>query len=68
MRGRVMGVYGLLSRGGPGTGALIMGALSAHFGLQIPVAGGAVVCLFFWVWMYRRRARMRKALEDGSPA
>lgn len=68
MRGRVLGVYGLLSRGGPGIGALIMGGLSTQFGLQWPVAGGALVCLIGWAWMWRKRATMRRMLEDGSPA
>jgi MFS family permease len=64
MRGRVLGVYGLLSRGGPGTGALIAGALSSHFGLQLPVAGGAAVCFAAWLWLVRRRRAIRAGLED----
>ena len=63
MRGRVLGVYGLLSRGGPGLGALLMGALSGHFGLQWPIAGGAVVCLLAWFWIWRRRKVMTRQLE-----
>jgi MFS family permease len=63
MRGRVLGVYGLLSRGGPGVGALLMGALSGHFGLQWPIAGGAVVCLLAWFWIWRRRKAMTRQLE-----
>lgn len=64
MRGRVLGVYGLLSRGGPGIGALIMGSLSSHFGLQIPVAAGAAICLVGWLWLVRRRGVIRRSLEE----
>jgi MFS family permease len=66
MRGRVLGVYGLLSRGGPGIGALIAGALSSHLGLQWPVAGGAAVCLVGWLWLVRRRGAIRASLEDAQ--
>jgi MFS family permease len=67
MRGRVLGVYGLLSRGGPGVGALLAGAVSAHFGLQVPVAAGALICFGFWFWTWRRRAKLRRMLEEAQP-
>jgi MFS family permease len=66
MRGRVLGVYGLLSRGGPGIGALIMGALSTHFGLQAPVAAGAAVCFVGWLWLMQRRRPIRSSLEEAQ--
>jgi MFS family permease len=66
MRGRVLGVYGLLSRGGPSVGALLMGPLSDRFGFQAPVAAGAVVCLFFWLWLYVRRNPIRASLEGSA--
>jgi predicted MFS family arabinose efflux permease len=34
MRGRVMGLYGLIFRGAPAIGALGAGLASAHFGLR----------------------------------
>ncbi len=66
MRGRILGVYGLLSRGAPGLGALIMGSLSAKVGLQTPIAGGAILCLGVWYWYWRRREVMTRTLELGS--
>jgi MFS family permease len=63
MRGRVLGVYGILSRGGPSIGALLMGVLSEHFGFQAPVAAGAAICFFFWLWLYLRRNPIRQSLE-----
>ena len=35
MRGRVMATFGMIFRGGPALGALIMGALSSQIGLQV---------------------------------
>jgi predicted MFS family arabinose efflux permease len=63
MRGRVMGLYGVVARGGPAAGALIMGWLSEYFGLRAPVAGGAVLCLFLWLWARSRQRAMSTALE-----
>lgn len=70
MRGRVMGLYGVVARGGPALGALVMGALSESFGLPAPVAGGAVLCLVLWLWARTRQRAMAAALEHepASPA
>ncbi|NKB20673.1 MAG: MFS transporter [Alphaproteobacteria bacterium] len=40
VRGRVMSLYGMISRGGPAFGAFLMGAAADWIGLQIPVAAG----------------------------
>ena len=63
VRGRVMGLYGMIGRGAPAFGALIMGALSSHVGFRWPVAGGAVLCLFVWAWAHRRRHALARDLE-----
>ncbi len=63
VRGRVMGLYGMIGRGAPAFGALIMGALSSYIGFRWPVAGGAVLCLFVWLWAHRRRHAMARELE-----
>lgn len=67
MRGRVMGLYGMIQRGGPALGALGMGALSEHFGLRWPLAAGAVVCIGLFVWALRRTPTMAPALEGEPP-
>jgi predicted MFS family arabinose efflux permease len=59
MRGRVMSLYGVIFRGGPAVGALLMGIASEHFGLQAPVAIGAGICLVVAIWAATRR----KSLE-----
>lgn len=63
MRGRVMATYGMIFRGGPAFGALIMGTLSSQIGLQLALACGAVLCGFGWLWARRRREAMAQALE-----
>ena len=64
LRGRVMSFYGMIFRGGPALGALIMGSLSSQFGLRLPVACGALLCAGFWLWARVRRDRIAAALEE----
>jgi MFS family permease len=66
LRGRVMSLYGVVFRGGPAFGALIMGALSDRFGLQWPVACGAAVCLMVSLWAMTRKKMLLAHL--GAPA
>ena len=63
MRGRVMGLYGMIGRGAPALGALLMGVLASTFGFQWPVAGGAVLLLMMWYWAHRQRHTLAGALE-----
>ena len=66
MRGRVMSLYGIVFRGGPAAGALIIGALSEFLGLRWPLAGGAVLALAVWAWIWLRRRRPIYDLEVGA--
>ena len=63
MRGRVMSLYGMIGRGAPALGALVMGALAESLGFQVPVIAGALGCLALWHWASRRREAMARALE-----
>ena len=63
MRGRVLGFYGMLFRGGLAFNAMLMGWLSALFGLRLSVAAGAVVCLLYWAWARLGQDGMAAALE-----
>jgi MFS family permease len=65
VRGRVLGLYGIIFRGGPALGALIMGVLSEWWGLRWPVAGGALLALLYYAWFWRRLGSMAQALEGG---
>jgi len=66
VRGRVLSLYGMLARGMPALGALIMGALSSWFGLRWPVVGGAVACFLLFLWARPNVPMMAAALE-GEP-
>ncbi len=63
MRGRVLGFYGMLFRGGPAFNALVLGWLASLVGLRLAVAGGALVCLAYWAWARLRQDVMEEALE-----
>ncbi len=63
LRGRVMGLYGMIARGAPALGALAMGAVASHTGVQWPVIGGAVICLGVWLWARGKRATIGASLE-----
>jgi MFS family permease len=63
VRGRVMSLWGLIFRGGPALGALIIGSAAELWGFRAPMLGATL--LFFCVWaviMPRRRA-LAAALE-----
>jgi len=63
MRGRVLGFYGMLFRGGPALNAVLLGWLSSFLGLRLAVAVGALVCLAYWAWARLRQEAMEAALE-----
>ena len=67
MRGRVLGLYGLVARGGPALGALLMGIAAEHFGLRAPVIFGAALCILLWIWAWPRRKTLANALEVDPP-
>jgi predicted MFS family arabinose efflux permease len=67
MRGRIMALYGMIFRGGPAVGSLVMGLLSSQFGLRAPVAGGALLCILAWLWARLRQDRIAEALETDAP-
>jgi len=58
LRGRVMGVYGLIFRGAPAVGALAAGAASAFLGLRPPIVLGAVLVFAAGLWSYLGRERI----------
>lgn len=63
MRGRVMSLYGMIGRGAPAIGAIVMGSLAEVFGFQAPVLVGAVMMIGLWFWATPRRDGMAKSLE-----
>ncbi len=67
MRGRVISLYGVIFRGGPAIGALIMGALSGPLGLRAPVMAAGVLCLVAAAITWRRRRGLSAILERIAP-
>ena len=63
MRGRVLSLYGIIFRGGPAAGALVVGTFSDIIGLQLAMGIGATAGMVAWVWAWRRRRAMTAALE-----
>lgn len=68
VRGRVMSLFGLIFRGAPALGALLLGLLSEVIGLQaaLAIGGAGAVVVGFLYWRVRHVAG--RALErDGVP-
>ena len=67
IRGRVLSLYGMLHRGVPALGALLMGIMGDQIGLQATLIGGALIfCVPVFIWVLLRWRRLRSALE-GPP-
>ncbi len=65
MVGRVLSLWGMITRAAPAMGALMYGATSELIGLQIPVLVGTVLCLGMFAYTWRKRASISAALEGG---
>jgi MFS family permease len=63
MVGRVLSLWGMITRAAPAMGALIYGAASELVGLQIPVLIGTVICAGMWARTWLRRGHMAPVLE-----
>ncbi|HEX5318954.1 MAG TPA: MFS transporter [Stellaceae bacterium] len=68
MRGRVMALYGMIFRAGPAVGAVLMGTLSEHFGLRLPLAVGAAVSCAMWIAARLKQRQIAGSLEDTARA
>lgn len=63
MRGRVMSLYGIIFRGAPALGALLLGILSEIIGLQPALAIGGTLTVLVFLWLWRLRHLAGRALE-----
>jgi MFS family permease len=68
MRGRVLSIHGMLFRGGPAIGALVIGAASEVPGLRLPTAIAAGLTIVAGLWVWRARAGLAAAMEGEPPA
>lgn len=64
LRGRVLSVLGLVMRGSPAIGALLIGIASDHFGMRIPLVTGVAILLGVMLYYVIGFARFRALLED----
>lgn len=67
MRGRVLSLWGLITRACPALGALLLGAAGEIFGLRLPVLVAVALSLLAVAWGMTRLRRMAEALEGSSP-
>ena len=67
MRGRVLSLWGLITRACPALGALILGAAGEVFGLRWPVLIAVALSLLAVAWGMARLEKMAEALEGPSP-
>ena len=63
MVGRVLSLWGMITRAAPAVGALLYGTASEFVGLRVPIYVGCALCLCMWVYTWRRRKAIAAALE-----
>ncbi|WP_298374091.1 MFS transporter [Azospirillum sp.] len=66
MRGRVLSLYGLIYRGGPALGALLVGTVAERAGLAWPILVGAGVSTVCGLRIWRQRGAMIRSLERSQ--
>jgi len=66
MRGRVMSLFGLVFRGGPALGSLLMGLASERLGLRWPLFLGTWFVVAVCVWALLRHERTASELEKTT--
>jgi MFS family permease len=66
MVGRVLSLWGMITRAAPAMGALAYGAASEFLGLQIPVLLGCLLCGLAWLRAKANLSRMAPALEGSE--
>ena len=64
VRGRVLSLYGMIHRGAPALGAILMGGLAELIGIRVAVATGGLLCVAVWLWLVPKTSLLRDALEN----
>jgi MFS family permease len=65
LRGRVMGVWGLVFGGSLPLGSFLAGALAERWGVVVTMVAGSAVCLVFSVIVFLRLPRESSPLQRG---
>ena len=66
MRGRVIGLFIVISWGLPALGSITMGWLASIVGLKPAIAGGGALAVLLWVWSRRVGPKVAARLEGGD--
>jgi MFS family permease len=66
MRGRVLAMWGMITRACPAIGALMLGAAGEAFGLRLPTLVFALLTLVAFVWGWRMLPHMARVLESRA--
>ena len=66
VRGRVMSIWGIILRGGPASGAWVVGTLAGYSNLQISLVSVTILFLFIWLWAAPQTNQMSKDLERSA--
>jgi MFS family permease len=65
-RGRMLSLWGLITRACPAIGALALGAAGEVFGLRLPTLAAATLFLGVFAWGLARLKRMEQELEGAA--
>lgn len=66
-RGRMLSLWGMITRAFPALGALALGAMGEVFGLRWPTLAAVLLFLFVFAWGTTRLKRMETELEPPPP-
>jgi hypothetical protein len=67
MRGRVLSLWGMITRACPALGALVLGGAGEVFGLRLPVLVAMLLGLLAFAWGLTRLRGMAQVLEVAPP-
>nr|WP_281271330.1 MFS transporter [Humitalea rosea] len=67
MRGRILSLWGLITRAFPALGALSLGASGEAFGLRLPTLAASLLALGLMVWGLGKQKQIAAALEGPAP-
>ena len=66
VRGRVMSIWGMILRGGPASGAFLVGSLAGYTDLQFSFIVATTLFLLLWLWTLPHTKDMARNLERSA--
>ena len=66
VRGRVMSIWGIVLRGGPASGAWMVGAFASYSNLQFAFIVATTLFLVIWLWTVPKTTEMAENLERSA--